>query len=1130
MGLIQKIRLMLDKEALRAIKQEAAQASADVAKALTDELGAGKASEKAVLNYILKLRQAFTSQTQKLREDMAKGLIDQKTAEASAKQLADQFSDALKKGLANSMGKKFTGASKKKLLEMALPTAAEMSMGGSSSSLMQALVNKISGMFSGARMPGLQPVSPAKQRQLFAEAGGDLAKYAMLLKQVQLQQQQVAIAAQKMGSTVAAANKQATGQATFLNSMWARLTTRVLAAVSAYRLFHIVQGGLKAEADTQAMWARLAVTLADFGVQADTAWPKINRLIEEVSSMGYRVPVVAEVLANMIQITGDFDRALIATTPVLDLMRERHMTLETAARLVGRAMIGNVGHLGRYGIILDKTKDGLEQLIQRFGGGAGARSQTLQGSLDRVSTAWFNFQLAIGKGLDKANKSKGVTDSIITTLDTLSTELEENEDAWQGLAVIIKLIAHLLVGLGMVFGFTVKLIKNIGLDFAALFHLVKSGWSVLWRDMFDVALAGASKIGWVIDKISFGKTGVQKAIDQLRATNRSVRDRSVNEYGVEFDKWYNRNFGPKPPETDKDGNPLTRFGQESSPFGAAGKIIYREEEERRSHIAQLGRVALGKDQEASIEAVEKLNDLYKEQSERLSELDEKDGKRLFVQEHLAQIDRIRDRLDQRRRADEKKARQEAAVDQRIELLRKIALLDKSVEQAAALDELTNMEKQLREERAKMKPDTERYFKLTEQILTIEQAKLDVQDKAHKARDKEIEQLSQQVELDVERSKAVDRLKDIESELQTKLADETLTMAERLRLAQQLLQVQQAITIEDDKRGNEIARLTQMAKQAETRKEAERRLSAIKSQIQRQLDYALLTDERRLRLQQQMLEVNQALEGVINIAELTRTVSALDKLIMSGSKRAEALASIRDLTVQVRAALDSGELTEEEVTRLTALLDHLERLERKGSAPELNMFKSLKQTLRDDLPTIAQNAAKDISDAFINMFERVFAAGDTFGHRLSRAWGMIPKALAASITKAIQEIASSKVRENIAYAIEASARGFIALAHHDAAAASAAFKAAGLHTLAAAKWALLGGAAGAATGGLGYGESGGGSSGRNAETTKQVGPQISIYIDGMDPTNPRHQDLLNSTLKQVQERYGTVVEVIPNRGR
>jgi hypothetical protein len=158
---------------------------------------------------------------------------------------------------------------------------------------------------------------------------------------------------------------------------------------------------------------------------------------------------------------------------------------------------------------------------------------------------------------------------------------------------------------------------------------------------------------------------------------------------------------------------------------------------------------------------------------------------------------------------------------------------------------------------------------------------------------------------------------------------------------------------------------------------------------------------------------------------------------------------------------------------------------------------------------AQGVAMGMMDAFGEAFQMLF----TEGGDAAEVMGNLFKGMAASLARELAHVASMKAAQDIA-------QGFEYLANAKPHQAALAF-------LAAAKWELLGGlaqgAAGAISGGGGGSNGGGlgagGLSTRSAEDAKKSGPEIHIYVDGIDPSNPRHQQLAAAAVAGASERYG-----------
>lgn len=167
---------------------------------------------------------------------------------------------------------------------------------------------------------------------------------------------------------------------------------------------------------------------------------------------------------------------------------------------------------------------------------------------------------------------------------------------------------------------------------------------------------------------------------------------------------------------------------------------------------------------------------------------------------------------------------------------------------------------------------------------------------------------------------------------------------------------------------------------------------------------------------------------------------------------------------------------------------------------------------DTITSAAQVAALGIQSAFEDAFTALIQEGEGF----AGFFEAIFQGMAGSVLSSIAQIASTKVAENIAYAVEALAKGLL---FDD----PKALAAAGNFAKSAALWAAVGGLAGAASSAVGGSSTssfrGSDVTGRAVDQIDRSGPDIVIHLDGVDPKNPRHQALIGETSREYQQRYG-----------
>jgi hypothetical protein len=100
------------------------------------------------------------------------------------------------------------------------------------------------------------------------------------------------------------------------------------------------------------------------------------------------------------------DQVLKLTPLILDLSKAQGISLEAATKAVGKALNGNAGALGKYGIVVDKAKlktDAFgttqDALTKKVGGTAAAMGKTLPGQLDIMRERMANVREEAGQRL-----------------------------------------------------------------------------------------------------------------------------------------------------------------------------------------------------------------------------------------------------------------------------------------------------------------------------------------------------------------------------------------------------------------------------------------------------------------------------------------------------------------------------------------------------------------------------------------------------------------------------------------------------------------------------------------------------------------------------------------------------------
>lgn len=146
--------------------------------------------------------------------------------------------------------------------------------------------------------------------------------------------------------------------------------------------------------------------------------------------------------------------------------------------------------------------------------------------------------------------------------------------------------------------------------------------------------------------------------------------------------------------------------------------------------------------------------------------------------------------------------------------------------------------------------------------------------------------------------------------------------------------------------------------------------------------------------------------------------------------------------------------------------------------------------------------------------------------MAGVWELLARGFASSVLSGLAQVAGAKVSENIAKALAAVGDGLLGN--------PGGFAAAAKYTAAAALWGALGGAASAAAGriagggGAGGGFAGGSIAGPMANRdANMIQPIVIVNVDGIDPDNPAHVELVQKARINGQAQWG---EQLPSRRR
>jgi hypothetical protein len=142
--------------------------------------------------------------------------------------------------------------------------------------------------------------------------------------------------------------------------------------------------------------ATMALASAVKGLKTGTeeGFLALKKYAEQMSeATGIADEELSGALKTLVFATGDTTAAQKSLGAVIDLSRAKEISLEAAAKIVGKAYDGNTQMLKRYGIELDKHASGMtviNELTKKFGGAEDSYLASTQGKLDKAKNS-FNL-------------------------------------------------------------------------------------------------------------------------------------------------------------------------------------------------------------------------------------------------------------------------------------------------------------------------------------------------------------------------------------------------------------------------------------------------------------------------------------------------------------------------------------------------------------------------------------------------------------------------------------------------------------------------------------------------------------------------------------------------------------------
>lgn len=171
----------------------------------------------------------------------------------------------------------------------------------------------------------------------------------------------------------------------------------VLGAQGVIRLF---RDTVTEATEAEKAWTRLRSAVEATGITYEAVSLEIQRATSRIqATTRFDDEAAAEALGTLTSITRDYTTSLAALPVVADIAVRTQTDLDTAAKLVGKALIGQTDALRRHGIVLRGDRDALEQLREQSRGYAEVDGRTLTGQLAIQRNQWNELKETMGRGV-----------------------------------------------------------------------------------------------------------------------------------------------------------------------------------------------------------------------------------------------------------------------------------------------------------------------------------------------------------------------------------------------------------------------------------------------------------------------------------------------------------------------------------------------------------------------------------------------------------------------------------------------------------------------------------------------------------------------------------------------------------
>lgn len=296
--------------------------------------------------------------------------------------------------------------------------------------------------------------------------------------------------------------------------------------------------GSAEESENQIAKLNAAIESTHRFTQADSeGFQQLASDLQKVTTSSDEAITSAERLAISMgaQTSGQVERL---TKAALDLSAGIGIDLDGAMMALGKALQGNATMFERWGFTVSQSGTAsqkldsiLQQIQDRFGGQAAAEGKTFSGAVTRAKNALDDFYEEMGKLITESPLVKSMIDGIITGFQNASTWVNQNRDAFRGLAE--QGIRYVQAVLSELLGYLQQLTNFTGLKTISDAFKVASSWA---GDLENKAKEAVAQVGEITKTITATGTAFSNTADATAKLSTNLENTTKGS-GAFKDNW-----------------------------------------------------------------------------------------------------------------------------------------------------------------------------------------------------------------------------------------------------------------------------------------------------------------------------------------------------------------------------------------------------------------------------------------------------------------------------------------------------------------------------------------------------------------------------------------------------------------